>query len=50
VFWVAEQVGFINQRYFSQKFKKNTGYTPAEYKQSFFFAMRETEAEHENQV
>ena len=42
VFWVAEQVGFVNQRYFSQKFKKNTGYTPAEYKQSFFFAKRET--------
>ena len=40
VFWVAEQVGFVNQRYFSQKFKKNTGYTPAEYKQSFFFANR----------
>lgn len=33
VFEVAEEVGFgSNPRYFSQVFKKNTGYTPSEYK------------------
>ncbi len=25
IYWVAERVGFVNQRYFSQKFKKNYG-------------------------
>jgi two-component system response regulator YesN len=38
VYWVAERVGFANQRYFSQKFKKLTGYTPVEYKQKAFFS------------
>ena len=36
IFWVAEQVGFVNQRYFSQIFKKHTGVTPVQYKQDNF--------------
>ena len=36
IFWVAEQVGFVNQRYFSQIFKKHTGVTPIQYKQDNF--------------
>ncbi len=37
IYWVADRVGFANQRYFSQKFKKITGCTPVEYKQKAFF-------------
>jgi len=37
IYWVADRVGFANQRYFSQKFKKITGCTPVEYKQKVFF-------------
>lgn len=37
IFWVAERVGFVNQRYFSQIFKKYTGSTPVQYKQDLFF-------------
>lgn len=32
IFWITEQVGFVNQRYFSQVFKRITGLTPVEYR------------------
>ena len=32
IYWVTEQVGFANQRYFSQVFKKIAGLTPVEYR------------------
>ena len=33
IYWIVEQVGFSNQRYFSAVFKKNTGLTPMQYRQ-----------------
>jgi len=36
IFWVGEQVGFVNQRYFSHIFKKYNGCTPVQYKQDNF--------------
>lgn len=38
IFWISEQVGFMNQRYFSQVFKRITGLTPVEYRSNFFLA------------
>jgi YesN/AraC family two-component response regulator len=38
IFWISEQVGFMNQRYFSQVFKRITGLTPIEYRSNFFLA------------
>ena len=32
IYWIVEQVGFSNQRYFSAVFKKNTGLTPMQYR------------------
>jgi two-component system response regulator YesN len=32
IFWISEQVGFANQRYFSQVFKRISGLTPEEYR------------------
>ena len=32
IYWIAEQVGFHNQRYFSQVFKRTVGLTPAQYR------------------
>jgi two-component system response regulator YesN len=34
IYWIVEQVGFSNQRYFNAVFKKSTGLTPAQYRQS----------------
>lgn len=39
IFWISEQVGFMNQRYFSQVFKKITGLTPIEYRSNSFLAL-----------
>lgn len=36
IFWISEQVGFMNQRYFSQVFKRITGQTPVEYRSNSF--------------
>jgi two-component system response regulator YesN len=36
IYWVMEQVGFVNQRYFSQVFKKYIGLSPSQYRQSLF--------------
>ncbi|GAB6277138.1 MAG: hypothetical protein SAMD01599839_16780 [Rectinema sp.] len=38
IFWISERVGFMNQRYFSQVFKRITGLTPVEYRSDFFLA------------
>lgn len=38
IFWVSEQVGFMNQRYFSQVFKRITGLTPIEYRSHCFLS------------
>lgn len=40
IFWISEQVGFANQRYFSQVFKRITGLTPEEYRIGSFFTDR----------
>lgn len=37
VYMVAENVGFKDQRYFSQVFKKKTGMTPVQYREKCFF-------------
>jgi len=37
IYMVANLVGFGDQRYFSQVFKKKTGLTPVEYKEKCFF-------------
>lgn len=39
--WVAERVGFADQKYFCQVFKKITGLTPVQYKNNFFLLSRE---------
>jgi two-component system response regulator YesN len=36
IYWVGEQVGFANQRYFSQVFKKIVGLTPVEYRSTCY--------------
>ena len=36
IFWVAERVGFVNQRYFSQVFKRLVGVTPVQYRSDCF--------------
>ena len=36
IYMVAEKVGFNEQRYFSQVFKKKTGMTPVEYREKYF--------------
>jgi two-component system response regulator YesN len=36
IYWVSEQVGFVNQRYFSQVFKKISGLTPVEYRSNCY--------------
>lgn len=38
IYLVANRVGFISQRYFSQVFRKKIGITPIEYKERCFFA------------
>ena len=30
---VSEKCGFENEKYFMQQFKKNTGYTPGQYRE-----------------
>jgi YesN/AraC family two-component response regulator len=45
IFWISEQVGFMNQRYFSQVFKRITGLTPVEYRSNFFLASGDTSVE-----
>ena len=37
IFWITEQVGFVNQRYFSQVFKRVIGLTPVEYRTNCYF-------------
>lgn len=37
IYWVMEQVGFMNERYFSEVFKKITSMTPTQYKQTSYF-------------
>ncbi len=34
IYWIVEQVGFSNQRYFSSVFRKVTGMSPMQYRQS----------------
>lgn len=34
IYWIVEQVGFSNQRYFASVFKKSTGMTPMQYRQN----------------
>ena len=34
IYWVMEQVGFVNERYFSEVFKKEVGLTPTQYRQN----------------
>lgn len=36
IYWVTEQVGFVNQRYFGEVFKKVTGMTPTQFRQAAF--------------
>jgi len=36
IYWVTEQVGFVNQRYFGEVFKKVTGMTPTQFRQATF--------------
>lgn len=38
IFWISEQVGFANQRYFSQVFKRICGLTPEAYRLDSFLA------------
>lgn len=40
IYWITEKVGFANQRYFSQVFRKITGSTPVEYRSSHFLCGR----------
>lgn len=43
IYWVMEQVGFVNERYFSEVFKKVTNMTPTQYKQNVYFEDAEAE-------
>ncbi len=38
IYWVAERVGFVNQRYFSQVFKHLVGFTPVQFRSNCFLA------------
>ncbi|MFA7107521.1 MAG: response regulator [Sphaerochaetaceae bacterium] len=37
IWWVSEKVGFADQKYFSQVFKKTTGITPLEFRTNYYF-------------
>ncbi|MFR7592935.1 MAG: AraC family transcriptional regulator [Longibaculum sp.] len=43
---ISETVGFSSQSYFSQMFKKNTGMTPKQYRDSFVFENQSEELSH----
>ncbi len=45
IFWISERVGFMNQRYFSQVFKRITGLTPVAYRSDFFLACGEASSD-----
>lgn len=48
IYWVTEKVGFVNERYFSEVFKKITNMTPTQYKQNSYFNSRFESRKKEN--